>query len=53
MSEKRSAAEEHAEESRQKAEERAAAQTQQTQKKTEMLLMEVTRLASQLAKSQQ
>ena len=53
MFEKRLAAEERAEESRQKAEERAAAQTQQAQKTTEMLLMAVTQLASQLAKSQQ
>lgn len=53
MFEKRLAAEERAEESRQKAEERAAAQTQQAQKTTEMLLMAVTQLASQLAKNQQ
>ena len=38
---------------RSKAEERAAAQTQQAQKTTEMLLMAVTQLASQLAKNQQ
>ena len=44
MFEKKMAAEERAEESRQKAEERAEAAIEQAQKTTEMLLMAVTQL---------
>ena len=53
MFEKKMEAEERAEESRQKAQDRAAAATEQAQKTTEMLLMAVTQLTSQLAKPQQ